>query len=71
MIITLGTLFGFLFSYFPTLVFLMLKWGWLTRDGCRYNWGGDLPHTLLFLFIVSLDSVKFLFIMRWKLGLFR
>lgn len=67
-ITTLETFVGFLFSYFPTLYYLGLKLlpQVFTRGGYPYNWEGNIPHTLIFLIIISLDSIKFLFVLHWS-----
>ena len=57
-----------LFSYKETLYFLGLKSGqWpFWRNGYPYQWGGDIPHTLIFLIICAINSLEFLFILKWK-----
>jgi len=57
----------FCFSYLSTITFLLLKWGIILRDGSKYNWSGtDEPHTLWFLLIIAIDSIKFLYVLRWR-----
>lgn len=61
---------GFLICYCPTLVFLGLKWGLITRNGWLYNWTGSEPHTLWFLLILSINTNTFMKILQRKLRLF-
>ena len=51
-------------AHFTTWIFLGLKWGWILRDGCKYNWEGTTSHTLWFLLIVSINQLAFFILIK-------
>lgn len=63
-------LLAFIYCFTPTLYFIGLKSGIFTRGGWPYNWQGDVPHTMWFLLILSINMLEYLFILHWQYGLF-
>ena len=61
-------IFKFFYAWFEVLFFLGLKWGFITRDGWPYYWEGVANHTMWFLVVFAIDSLKFLFVMKWFEG---
>lgn len=66
---------SFVFCFFPTLFFLLIKWrpevyGLLrgNMSNYYYNWEAMPYHTLYFLRLLSIDMLKFLFILHWQYG---
>lgn len=60
----------FSLAHFTTWIFLGLKFGWITRDGCSYNWSNpNIPHTLWFLLIVTINHLGFLMLIKKTCGL--
>ena len=63
-------LIAFLYCFTPALYFIGLKAGIFTRNGWRYNWETDAPHTMWFLLILSINMLEYLFVLHWQYGLF-